>query len=115
MKLRIPGWARGEGVRVEVNGEEWGGCRAAATHLAGSTCTVRRSFAAGAALLCARECPCHDDLHVLTQEASHVLQMMFAACGLSAGDVVRLELPMSVRAERVEDDRPEYSSLHVSI
>jgi hypothetical protein len=30
-----------------------------------------------------------------------------------AGDAVRLTLPMAVRAERVQDDRPEHSSLHV--
>lgn len=46
LKLRIPSWAVGEGVRVEVNRQEWGSCRAAA-HLAGSYCTVRRAFAAG--------------------------------------------------------------------
>lgn len=37
----------------------------------------------------------------------------FALC--FAGDKVTLALPMSIRAERVQDDRPEYSSQHVSI
>ncbi len=50
LKLRIPGWAVGEGVRVEVNGEPWDSCAAAAQHLAGSFCTVRRTFAAGVVL-----------------------------------------------------------------
>lgn len=49
LKLRIPGWAVGEGVRVEVNGEPWESCAAAGQHLAGSFCTVRRAFAAGVA------------------------------------------------------------------
>ena len=33
---------------------------------------------------------------------------------LGAGDWVVLVLPMSIRAERVQDDRPEHSSFYVS-
>ena len=34
-------------------------------------------------------------------------------CVLSAGDSILMTLPMSVRAERVQDSRADYSSLHV--
>ena len=34
-------------------------------------------------------------------------------CVLSAGDTIAMMLPMSVRAERVQDSRANYSSLHV--
>ena len=47
LKLRIPSWAVSSGVRVEVNGESWADCAAAAGPQAGSFCTVRRRFAAG--------------------------------------------------------------------
>lgn len=71
LKLRIPGWALSEGVRVVVNGEEWHSCAAAAGHLAGSFCTVQRTFAAGQLLaladLLATNCalPLHVKQHPL--------------------------------------------------
>ena len=49
LKLRIPSWVdETRGPEVIVNGEEWAGCQAAAGHMAGSFCTVNRSFSAGA-------------------------------------------------------------------
>ena len=49
MKLRIPSWAdEARGASVLVNGELWEECQAAAGHMAGSYCTVERSFRGGA-------------------------------------------------------------------
>jgi len=53
LKLRIPSWVdEAKGATVMVNGEAWTGCEAAAGHMAGSYCTIERTFSAGAHLYC---------------------------------------------------------------
>lgn len=117
LKLRIPSWAVSSGVQVEVNGQPWAGCTPTAGPQAGSFCTVRRVFSAG--IKPAQ--PLFPFLHHSFQTKSLVLSgctvtcllLTFLSGCLGAGDHVVLVLPMSIRAERVQDDRPEYSSFHV--
>ena len=53
LKLRIPSWLdEARGASVVVNGEAWAGCQVAAGHMAGSFCSIERTFTAGAPSPC---------------------------------------------------------------
>ena len=124
LKLRIPSWAdEARGASVLVNGEPWEGCQAAAGHMAGSHCTVERDFRAGAEqlprILSSPASFSHHD-HFRSRTGSHesaqcqkIGVRVALMCVISAGDTIAMTLPMSVRAERVQDSRANYSSLHV--
>ena len=105
-----------------VNGKPWEECQAAAGHMAGSYCTVERDFRAGAEQLprilsSPASCSHH---HFWSRTGSHesaqcqkIGVRVALMCVISAGDTIAMTLPMSVRAERVQDSRADYSSLHV--
>ena len=106
-----------------VNGKPWEECQAAAGHMAGSYCTVERDFRAGAEqlprILSSPASFSHHD-HFWSRTGSHESAQcqkpgvrVALMCVISAGDTIAMTLPMSVRAERVQDSRADYSSLHV--
>ena len=124
LKLRIPSWVdEAREASVLLNGELWEECQAAAGHMAGSYCTVDHNFHPGAEQLprifgSPASCSHPDDFwdRIGSHESAECHQEGVRGTLtrlLSAGDTITMTLPMSVRAERVQDSRATYSSLHV--